>query len=315
MCEVTTALKARFCKDTDLSIQVFSEPYFTDRLTLFGKNSEYEDFLKMLESYKTEEDFFAEYNRIIDAAITYINESEALIAMNAKDFKDFKVDTKGIPDRDAYKDMNLGHRFLSIDMSKANYTSLCYFGKRYGKKFFEGTYEEFLGMFTNNEHIISSKYIRQFIFGNCNCKRTRTFEKIMMLSLYNYLVSMLYADYGYDNLLDYTYSIRTDELLFDITELDDDYVTAIKRVVAQKMEEEPTFRLKTEIYTLRKFKDEDIYVKQFDDDSFELKKVDSEFAPQVYRYMRGLPKSDLDLYFFHKGILAKWETHKELILE
>ena len=314
MCEITATLKARFCKDTNLSIQVFSEPYFTDRLTLFGKSAEYEDFLKMLETYKTEEDFFAEYNRIKDAAITYIKESEAFIAMNEKDFNDFKLDTKGIPDRDAYKEMNVGRRFLSIDMSKANYTSLRYFGSRYGKKFFDGTYEEFLSMFTNNEHIISSKYIRQVIFGNCNCKRMITFEKVMMLSFYNYLECMLYAK-GYDDLLEYTYSLRTDELLIDITDLDAEYVNAIQRVVAQKMEDEPTFRLKTEIYTLRKFKDEDIYVKQFDDTTFEIKKVDSEFAPQVYRYMKGLPKSELDLYFFHKGALAKWETHKELVLE
>lgn len=63
-------------------------------------------------------------------------------------------------------------------MKKANFTAL----RHYNKDIVGGkdTYEDFLGMFTDENYFKESKYIRQVIFGNVNPKRQITYEKFLM---------------------------------------------------------------------------------------------------------------------------------------
>ena len=63
MCEISTSLKKRFCADNNLSISLFQEPYFMNRIKLFGEEENYNKFIKFLENYKSEEEFFAVFNK------------------------------------------------------------------------------------------------------------------------------------------------------------------------------------------------------------------------------------------------------------
>ena len=73
---ITETLKRRFVKDTNLPIKVFDEPYFSHFLDLyeehFNAKTQWEMFLKELEQYEHESDYLQEYNRVKDAAITYL---------------------------------------------------------------------------------------------------------------------------------------------------------------------------------------------------------------------------------------------------
>lgn len=305
MCEVNTALKARFCKDNNLSIQLFHEPYFMDRIELFGQLDKWNDFVKMLEQYNTAEDYFAEYNRVKDGAIGYIKESTAFQHLNQSQDA-FERIFDSIPDRDAYKEMNIGRRFLSIDMSKANFSCLVVYAKRTGTKFYDTfDYESFIGMFTNNDHVKKSKYIRQVIFGNCNCKRMISFEKTLMHEALYQLVSNGIIP---ENELEKVYALRADEIIVDITELDN---TIVENLLKYAFE----FPTKKEIYTLKHIKNEDIYIKAFDDGSYEIKKCNAEELSALYRFLHYGVISDLDLYFYHGDRIAKFMETKEYEVE
>ena len=179
--EVSTRAKERFCKDCNIPIRLFQEPYFTDRLTLFdkfyGTLEKWNLFVEELQKYNCEQDYFEEYNRVKDAAILSIKESETYQRFNADDMNKYRVTHENLPNKDIFKPTNDGKAFISIDMRKANFSSLHHYS---ADMFGVNTWEEFIGKFTDNQHIINSKYIRQVILGNCNPKRHITYEKYLM---------------------------------------------------------------------------------------------------------------------------------------
>lgn len=180
--EISNRAKERFCKDCNIPIRLFQEPYFLDRIKLFdefyGTVDKWIRFASELQGYNCEQDYFEEYNHVKDAAITSIKESEAYQRFNAEDMNKFTVIHKNLSNKDIFKPTNTGRVFISIDMRKANFSSL----HEYDKNIFLGTdtWEDFISQFTDNEHIINSKYIRQVILGNCNPKRHITYEKYLM---------------------------------------------------------------------------------------------------------------------------------------
>ena len=55
-------LKKRFCKDCNLPINLYDEPYFTQRLQIldiqFGCVKKFDDFCAELENYENEQSYF-----------------------------------------------------------------------------------------------------------------------------------------------------------------------------------------------------------------------------------------------------------------
>lgn len=191
--DMTPRLKHRFCKDTNLPINIYEEPFFTKRLELFdpffGTLEKWDVFQKDLEEagFENEEAYFEEYNRIKEAAISSINESKTyrqFISDNSK----FDVPNLNYP-TNIYKYENAGKNLISIDMRKANFTAMKEYEKRFCKEqgsIFDGadTWEDFISQFTNMKHIIQSKYIRQVIMGALNPKRQVAFEKYLMYTYF-----------------------------------------------------------------------------------------------------------------------------------
>lgn len=180
--EVSNKAKERFCKDCNIPIRLFQEPYFSDRIKLFdkfyGTVKKWNKFVTELQKYNCEQDYFEEYNRVKDAAINSIKESESYQKFNSEDMNKFAITHKDLSSKDIFKPTNDEKIFISIDMRKANFSSL----HSYDKGMFGNadTWEQFISRFTDNEHIINSKYIRQVILGNCNPKRHITYEKYLM---------------------------------------------------------------------------------------------------------------------------------------
>ena len=302
--DVSVRAKERFCKDCNIPIRLFQEPYFTDRLKLFNKFygtlEKWNIFLEGLQKYHCEQDYFEEYNRVKDAAILSIKESEAYQKFNEEDMNKYRVTYENLPNKDIFKPSNDGKLFISIDMRKANFSSLYH----YDNSMFSGakTWEEFISKFTENKHIINSKYIRQVILGNCNPKRHITYEKYLM----NEVLDVLIKEVGY--WFDEIVFFSNDEIVIDM----DNYADCIRNrnITKSKLEEYFDFPLNVELFYLHKINGTDGYykeiVKNINERSFEFKCLDNYMLPFVIRNFLGEEITDSDKVFYHEGLLAKF---------
>ena len=315
--DVSVRAKEKFCKDCNIPIRLFQEPYFTDRLKLFNKFygtlEKWNIFLEGLQKYHCEQDYFEEYNRVKDAAILSIKESEAYQKFNEEDMNKYRVTYENLPNKDIFKPSNDGKLFISIDMRKANFSSLYH----YDNSMFSGakTWEEFISKFTENKHIINSKYIRQVILGNCNPKRHITYEKYLM----NEVLDVLIKEVGY--WFDEIVFFSNDEIVIDM----DNYADCIRNrnITKSKLEEYFDFPLNVELFYLHKINGTDGYykeiVKDINERSFEFKCLDNYMLPFVIRNFLGEEITDSDKVFYHEWLLAKFievpkiEVKKDII--
>lgn len=70
------ALKKRFCKDCNLPIVVFDNPYFYERLQtidiMFNCVDKFEAFCAELQRFANEQDYFEYYNKVKNSIIDFI---------------------------------------------------------------------------------------------------------------------------------------------------------------------------------------------------------------------------------------------------
>lgn len=294
-------IEKRFCKDENLSIKLFQQPYFTERLELFGKYDEFMAYLSMIEEEFNgyESDYLAYYNRVKDSVIDYIKNSEAFQKLNSDDMSKYST-THSLPQRDVYKEFNIGHKFVSIDLAKANFSALVHYGVANDCTFFESyNYDDFMRKFTKNEHIIKSKYIRQVVFGNCNPKRQTKYESFLMDGFVSLLCSLLLIKYETD-----IYSLNTDEVIINVDNYTDSEITALRKFIDTFSKK--NYPLHFTYFTLGKVLNSDAYIKKFDDESVELKCVCPEEAPYLYRLLKGEEPTENDSVFEYRGQLAKF---------
>lgn len=297
--EIASKLKQRFAKDCGIPISIFVEPYFTERLELYdqkyGTLSKYARFIDSLNGYRNEQDYLTDYNKFKDTVIMDIKNSDGYQRFNNDDFNKYAVDNKGITNKHVFKNSNIGKTIMSIDMVKANFGAM----RHYDSSIFNEckSYEEYIRQFTDNEHFINSKYIRQVIFGNSNPRRQTTYEKYLMGTILNELVSMPEIA---DNIMCFT----NDEILIDISKVSDQIITMIKDIVNNS-----EIELTIEEYTLNGLSDGVGYVKEFATGGYEFKCVDGLYIPMLLRQFNNEIPNDSDLVFMHNGALAKLIEH------
>lgn len=302
--DVSAKLKERFCKDCNLPIKLYKEPYFTDRVKLYDvfydSVQKWNVFTNELEKYYCEQDYFEEYNRIKDQAISDIKNTDAYQRFNQEDMNQYSIKYSGLPGKDIFHPSNDGKLFISIDMKKANFSAL----RHYDESIFHGfkTWEQFIGTYTNNQHIINSKYIRQVILGNCNPKRHITYEKYLM----DQVLDCLIQDIGY--FVSEIAFFSNDEIVIEIG----NYADCIgnRNIIQKTLEKRFDFFLRTEAFILHKIGGTQGYCKEIienpADRSFQFKCLDSFMLPFVIRYMIGEEITENDKVFMHEGMLAKF---------
>lgn len=308
--EVSIKAKERFCKDCNIPIKIFQEPYFTDRLKLYdrfyGTLKKWDVFLNELKKYHCEQDYFEEYNRVKDVAILDIKNSEAYQRFNEEDMNKYSVTNKNLPNKDIFKPSNDGKCFISIDMRKANFSSL----HHYDSAIFGDAdlWEEFIGRYTDNRHIINSKYIRQVILGNCNPKRHITYEKYIMDGILTYLTEVYVS-------IERVVFFSNDEIVIDISDMDKSEQALIKFQIENGMKD-MAVPLKTELFTLHKIIGTDGFYKEILDDKgntdIEFKCLDNYALPFVLRKFLGEDVTESDKVFYHEGLLAKYIETPEI---
>lgn len=308
MIKFSEKLKARFCKDCNLPIGIFRDPYFFDRIDLFQNIYHAKDkwniFADELNHYNNEEEYFAEYNRVKNEAINSIKNSQGFVNFSSEDMNKFSVKNQGFCAKNIYHPDNDGNEYISIDMRKANFSSLYY----YDPSIFGccETWEEFIGGFTNNKHIINSKYIRQVILGNCNPKRHITYEKHLMDSVLSEILKSVPAEK--------IVFFSNDEIVINISDIPISMKIAIYdhcyNVVANS-----NLPLKLDTFILIKISGVNGYIKRNNSDGlYELKCVDSYYSSMIIRKLIGQEITDSDLTFVYEGCLAKFIEIPEIDL-
>ncbi len=306
--EVSVRVKKRFCKDCNIPINVFHEPYFTDRLKLYdkfyGTLEKWDVFLEELQKYHCEQDYFEEYNRVKDAAILSIKGSAAYKRFNEEDMISYTIKHDNLSDKDIFKPTNDGKTFISIDMVKANFSSLHYYSEEMFKDDFgvANTWEEFISKFTNNKHIINSKYIRQVILGNCNPRRHITYEKYLMDKVLNAL-----CDIATEERIVF---FSNDEIVYDMTNININTLRLIVKSIGKTLKEKIDIPLKIELFTLHKIENTDGFykeiIKENGENEIEFKCLDSYILPFVIRKFLGEDGQESDKVFYHDGLLAQY---------
>lgn len=307
--EISTRAKERFCKDCNIPIRIFQEPYFTDRLALYdkfyGTLEKWDIFLNELSKYHCEQDYFEEYNRVKDAAILDIKNTEAYQKFNEEDTNKYAVTHRNLPNKDIFKPSNDKKCFISIDMRKANFSSLHHYNSNILGE--ADSWGEFIGRYTDNQHIISSKYIRQVILGNCNPKRHITYEKYLMDGALTYLTEVFVS-------IERVVFFSNDEIVIDVSDMDGNKQERIVFAIRNGMKDMPV-PLKTELFVLHKIVGTDGYCKEIIDENgnveIEFKCLDNYALPFVLRKFIGEEVTESDKVFYHEGLLAKFiETPK-----
>lgn len=302
--EVSEKLKERFCKDCNIPLKLFKEPYFTDRLQLYDSYyntlDKWNIFVRELEKYRCEQDYLEEYNRVKDTAINDIKLSDGYNRFNEEDMGKYSVKYKDLPSKDIYKPSNVGELFISIDMRKANFSAL----KFYDKSIFSNadTWEEFVGRYTENKHIVNSKYIRQVILGNCNPKRQVTYEKYLM----GFVLEVLIDELGY-SASDIAF-FSNDEIVINMGKYED----CINKQKILEMVVNVRFNIpfRIELFYLHKITGTNGYykeiVKNIIEREYEFKCLNNYVLPFVLRKFNGEEIAENDKVFYHEGLLSKF---------
>lgn len=311
--DISEKLKERFCKDCNIPLKLFKEPYFTDRLQLYDNYyntlDKWNIFVRELEKYKCEQDYLEEYNRVKDAAIKDIKDSDGYKRLNAEDMNEYTVKYKDLPGKDIYKSSNVGKLFISIDMRKANFSAL----KFYDKSIFSNadTWEEFIERYTENKHIVNSKYIRQVILGNCNPKRQVTYEKYLM----GLVLEVLIDELGY-SASDIAF-FSNDEIVIDMGKYED----CINKQKILEMVVNVRFNIpfRIELFYLHKITGTDGYykeiVKNIIERKYEFKCLNNYGFPFVLRKFNGEEITENDKVFYHEGLLSKFIEIPEIEIQ
>lgn len=311
--EVSEKLKERFCKDCNIPLKLFKEPYFTDRLQLYDSYyntlDKWNIFVRELEKYRCEQDYLEEYNRVKDTAINDIKLSDGYNRFNEEDMGKYSVKYKDLPSKDIYKPSNVGELFISIDMRKANFSAL----KFYDKSIFSNadTWEEFVGRYTENKHIVNSKYIRQVILGNCNPKRQVTYEKYLM----GFVLEVLIDELGY-SASDIAF-FSNDEIVINMGKYED----CINKQKILEMVVNVRFNIpfRIELFYLHKITRTNGYykeiVKNIIEREYEFKCLNNYTLPFVLRKFNGEEITENDKLFYHEGLLSKFIDIPEIEIQ
>lgn len=303
--DVSIKAKERFCKDCNIPLRLFQEPYFTDRLKLYdrfyGTLSKWDLFVKELEKYYCEQDYFEEYNSIKDTVITNIKNSEGYQRFNNDDMNKFRIQNVNLPNKDIFKPSNDDKTFISIDMRKANFSAL----QHYDSSIFGGApaWEDYISLYTDNGHIINSKYIRQVILGNCNPKRHITYEK--------YLMDMILTGIEKYNLIDKVVFFSNDEIVFELDEaMNLKTILYMCRCLKEDIEEDFMLPMRVELFTLHKINGTGGYYKEIirenEEIAIEFKCLDNYMLPFVLRKFNEEEITESDKVFYHEGLLSKF---------
>jgi hypothetical protein len=285
---ITNSLRARFIKNMDIPIQVVKDPYFEYYLSLYDGQyrtmEKWDEFKVSLNQFQNEEEYFASEKQFIDTIIGHISNKPEFCDFVKMDMK--KFEGSSLKKGNVFSEENIDKTFTSIDLVKANFQSLKYIDGNIvdGKD----TYEEFASQFTEVSHFISSKKIRQVIFGNLCPQRQQTVQKHLISVIQGYLLKIGIPSNS-------IVASSSDEIVingdYDKLELDGvrDIKTRVSRFRLEKLGTDKfSFLVKKDLTT----------------GEAKIKGVNSAYIPEVLKFQMGIKAIDWDRMFYLDGRLC-----------
>lgn len=292
-------LLKRFCKDANLPINIYENPYFMERLEaldpIFSCVKKFEVFTRELSSFNNTQDYLAYYNNLKDIIISDVKNNPYFEAFNTESF-DWQNQKYPYSSKDFYKIPLNGQSVISIDMRKANFSALSVFDKRiFGNA---ESWEEFIGRYTCYKHIVNSKYIRQVVMGTCNPKRQVAYEKYLMGTLLEHLKKEMDI---------HVFSFSSDEIII-LPESSD--ILSFYNTISEKVSSwEHSDIVRISVFTLTKLPVTDGWRREIYDGKttkIDFKKMPADYYHQAVKREFGLPITEDDLTFYHDGRLARF---------
>lgn len=297
-------LKKRFCKDCNIPITIFDNPYFYERLvvldTIFHCVKQFDLFCIEMQKFESEQDYFEYYNSVKDRMISDIKDNPKYQCFNTdlsgKSETVLNMTRTKVGKQNLYVEQNNGKTFISIDMKKANFSAMHFYSRDI---FGCDTWEDYVSKFTDSLHIQNSKYIRQVVLGACNPKRQIQYEHSLMVKLYLHIKNALDDE-------DFTaYSIGEDEILIEISKFRHP-LNKLKDIIASCPEGIGSL-VRVEMFDLQKARDYGWLKVIYDDDrTVKFKCIDAEIFLQVVKHYYNIPITENDLVFRHNGRLARF---------
>lgn len=317
----SNALKRKFCKDCNIPISVFDNPYFEQRLnileSIYNCKEKFDRFCLAVSGFNSEQEYFTHYNGVKENVIAHIKNNnlfDAFIEAASSDSVSRVIDVLGkmYPKRNLYIDDNDDKVFISIDMIQGNFSALhifCNTGKKLGLTndfAAEECWEDVLERFTNDEHIIHSKYIRQVIFGACNPKQQTRYEKYLMGVLLNHILKNL------PNITVFSYV--EDEIIIEVDGKQGFSMRDLRDVIST-CPNHISEHVRVEMFSLNKVDNTSGWMKSYYDvcpgnyccePRVEFKCLDADVFHQIVKYYYNQEIEEDDLVFYHNGKLAKY---------
>ena len=301
----SNSLKQRFVKDTKLPLNLLRNPYFEERLHLYSVIypdilDKWEVYLNMLKDFDSEQDYFEHYGSVKDGIIDTVKGSEAYDRFNSLDMNQYAVDPelRQLPSKDIFKPTFNGMTFSSLDMKKANFSSM----SKFDPAIFSGceTGEDFVSQFTSYEHIINSKYIREASLGNCNPKRHITYEKYLMSCFLKELLTHGFG-IGFDDWQERVVFFSNDEVVFNVTDMDSNELYILRTAVPVNINYSITpIELRQSYFKLFYIPELEGYIeKDLDDGHITPKSINNFLMPFLCRRLKFEEPTDNDKVFMH----------------
>ena len=289
-------LKKRFCTECRIPVGVYDNPYFSSRIDTFepfyDSKKKFARFCNSLKPYKSEQEYGEDYNRIKEAMIQVIRENPA--------YGEFVANIPNLnvtyPKKELYSPDNAPGWYISIDMSAANFNAV----RHFNPDIFGGaeTWQDFARRFTDNEHIIESKYIRQVIMGACNPKAQTRYETYLMATLLDHIVKNL------PNVV--VFSLGTDEIILEIPASGCGFsINHLERVIFSEPNGIGKI-VKIQCFQLRRIKGTDGYIRVDYNGAVQFKNLPKKLMIQVVKHYLEMPINDIDLVFYDDGRLARY---------
>lgn len=295
--KITNSLKKRFVDDLKLPINILDEPYFEYFLEMYDEDfktkDKYNMFLRCLNKFKAEEEFFKNSEKISSGIRSLILNSKTYDKFQNIDInKEYPLDIE-IPKETIYIDKNVNKNLISIDLEKANFNVFKLLGL--DKELNVNNYNDLIKKFTEDEYYLQSKKIRQVIFGELNAKRQQRIQK--------YIINQIAEKLLKNNLT--ISSSSSDEV---IIENKNNLTTKDIQEILKDLPEEYKF-YRVEHFKLSKIDEENnFYVKNINDgEKIEFKNIQGHLFHQVYKKYKNLEINNYDLLFYHEGQLAEFK--------
>lgn len=310
-------LNQRFAKDFNLPINIFNEEmfeYYHNLYKDFWPEEEWEALNKeIIEGYNGNFELWLQhYADVRDKIITTVLESPEFKNFNNYNMSVYEVHKEvrdlSIPDRTSYTEVYEGHKYLSLDLKKANFQALVHAGVLFDK-----SYEDFINKYDKSFYFKKSKYTRQVIFGKLNPKRTTTVEKFIISGIFKHLslMNQFNTVVATNNGICTPFSFKTDEFIWEVNgELTKEDIEYLENIVLHEF----GYLVRCEYYEIKKLpivntngNTVDAFVRTNLITSEQvLKSVSSIYYPQVYQLWKGNEITEKDMLFWYEDQLASF---------